>query len=430
MSPSADATMHEGMPRFGYRWTILALLFAATTINYVDRQVLGILAPTLQHDLHWTETDYAAIVSWFSLAYGFGALVMGRVMDRIGTRRGFSFSIVMWSLAAMGHALVRTVGGFSLMRAMLGLGESGNFPGSVKTVAEWFPQKERALAIGIFNAGSNVGAVIAPLVVPWITLTWGWQWAFIITGGLGMLWLGFWLAAYHRPEEHPRLSREEFAYIRSDHDPDDATTTVPWRKLLRARQTWAFVAGKAMTDPVWWFYLFWLPKFLDERWHVQLAGLAAPLIAVYIMADAGSIAGGWVSSTLIRRGATVNRARKTALLIAALIIVPTIFAPQAKHMWLAVLIVAVAASAHQWWSANLYTTVGDMFPRRAVASVVGIGYVFSSITSVAFQRATGYVLQASGSNYQLIFLFCGLIYVAAFLVIHLIVPRMTPAQVA
>lgn len=417
--------------RFGFRWTILALLFAATTINYVDRQVLGILAPTLQRTLHWSETDYAAIVSWFSLAYGFGALIMGRVMDRIGTRRGFSFSIVMWSLAAMGHALVRTVGGFGFMRAMLGLGESGNFPGAVKTVAEWFPQKERALAIGIFNAGSNVGAVIAPLVVPWITLTWGWRAAFLVTGGLGMLWLVFWIALYHRPEVHPRLSGSELAYIRGGRDVDDhETDQVPWRTLLRSRQTWAFVAGKSMTDPVWWFYLFWLPKFLDERWQVSLSALAAPLIAVYVMADVGSIAGGWVSSSLLARGATVNRARKTALLIAALLIVPTVFAPRTTHMWLAVGFVAVAASAHQWWSANLYATVGDLFPRRAVASVVGIGYVFSSITSVAFQRATGHVLQRTGGNYQVIFLFCGLIYVAAFAVVHLIVPRMEPARVA
>jgi MFS transporter, ACS family, aldohexuronate transporter len=331
----------------------------------------------------------------------------------------------------MGHALVHTVSGFEFMRAMLGLGESGNFPGAVKTVSEWFPQKERALAIGIFNAGSNVGAVIAPLVVPWLTIRHGWQAAFIVTGGLGLIWLAFWLWLYRRPEEQPRLRKAEFDYIRADRDEaEELKPTVPWSRLLRARQTWAFVAGKAMTDPVWWFYLFWLPKFLDERWHVALSALAAPLIAVYVMADFGSVAGGWVSSSLIVHGFSVNRARKTALLIPALLIVPTVFAPQAKSLWLAVGVVAVAASAHQWWSANLYTIVGDMFPRRAVASVVGIGYLVASITSVAFQRATGYVLQASGSNYQLIFLFCGLIYVAAFVVIHMIVPRMEPARVA
>ena len=331
----------------------------------------------------------------------------------------------------MGHALVSTVGGFGFMRALLGLGESGNFPGAVKTVAEWFPQTERALAIGIFNAGSNVGAVIAPLVVPWITLTWGWRAAFIFTGGLGLLWLGFWLALYHPPEEHPRLSQAEFAYIRADAEPSsEVAGAVPWGRLLRSRQTWAFVAGKSMTDPVWWFYLFWLPKFLDAKWHVQLAALAAPLIAVYVAADFGSVAGGWLSSALIKRGFTVNRSRKTALLIAALLIVPTIFAPQVSGMWTAIALVSVAASAHQGWSANLYTIVGDMFPRRAVASVVGIGYAFSAITSVAFQRATGYVLQATGSNYQMIFLFCGLIYVAAIGVIQLIVPRLEPADIA
>jgi ACS family hexuronate transporter-like MFS transporter len=413
--------------RFGYRWTIVALLFFATTINYIDRQVLGILAPTLQAELDWSETDYANIVSWFSFAYGFGLLFMGRVLDWLGAKRGFSLAIVVWSLAAIGHALVRTVAGFSFARALLGVGESGNFPGAVKTVAEWFPAKERALAIGIFNAGSNVGAIAAPLLVPWITVHWGWRAAFIITGAIGFVWLIFWRLLYDEPERHRRVHPDELALIRSD--PPDSPTPIPWRRLLTHRQTWAFVIGKAMTDPVWLFYLFWLPKFLDADFGVKLTALAAPLVMIYLVADVGSIGGGWVSSALIKRGWSVNRGRKTAMLIAALLIVPTMFAPQAGNLWVAVTLVSIAAAAHQWWSANLFTTVSDMFPRRAVASVIGIGGFAGMMAAMTFQRTTGYLLETSGGNYQLIFNFLGLSYLAALLIIHLIVPRLEPASV-
>jgi MFS transporter, ACS family, hexuronate transporter len=408
----------------GYRWTIVALLFAATTINYIDRQVLGILAPTLQRELGWSETDYGAIVSWFSFAYGFGLLLTGRVLDWIGARRGFSFAIILWSLAAMGHALARTAAGFGAARALLGFGESANFPGAVKTVAQWFPKRERALATGIFNAGTNTGAILAPLIVPALALTWGWQSAFIVTGAIGFIWLGCWLALYRDPEEHPRVSPAELAYIRSD--PAEARGSIPWRRLLGRRQTWAFVVGKSMTDPVWLFYLFWLPKFLDANWQVQLAGLAAPLIAIYLVADVGSVAGGWLSGALIARGWSVNRGRKTAMLVAALLIVPTMFAPAARSMWIAVAIVSVAAAAHQWWSANLFTTVSDMFPRRAVASVTGIGGFGGAISAMLFQRATGYILDASGGSYTIIFAMCGLAYVSALLLVHLLVPRLEP----
>jgi MFS transporter, ACS family, aldohexuronate transporter len=409
----------------GYRWTILALLFAATTINYLDRQVLGILAPTLQREFGWSEADYGAIVSWFSFAYGFGLLGMGRVLDRIGARRGFTLAIVVWSVAAMGHALARTVAGFSAARALLGLGESGNFPGAVKAVAEWFPKSERALATGIFNAGTNVGAVLAPLVVPWIALTWGWRWAFIATGAIGFVWLAFWLPSYHTPEHHPRVSAAELLHIRGG-VPEQATA-IPWRRLLGHRQTWAFVVGKSMTDPVWLFYLFWLPKFLDAHWGVRLSGLAAPLVVIYVVADVGSVAGGWLSSTLIARGWSVNRSRKTAMLTAALLIVPTMFAPAAGNLWTAVTIVSVAAAAHQWWSANLFTTVSDMFPRQAVASVTGIGGFGGAISAMLFQRATGYVLDATHGNYAIVFGACGLAYVSALLLFHLLAPRMEPA---
>ena len=412
--------------RSGYRWTILALLFFATTINYIDRQVLGILAPTLQKDLGWSETDYGAIVSWFSLMYGIGMLGMGRLLDAIGTRKGFAFAIVAWSLAAMAHALARTAAGFSAARAFLGLGESGNFPASVKTVSEWFPKGERALAVGIFNAGSNVGAVVAPLTVPWIALTWGWRAAFIATGAIGFVWLFFWLAIYRSPEEHPKVSPAELEYIRSDREVP--VEKIPWLQLLGYRQTWAFLIGKALTDPVWLFYLFWLPKFLDAGYGVKLAGLAAPLVAIYVFADVGSVAGGWFSGMLIRRGFTVNRARKTAMLIAALLIVPTLLAPKAPTMWSAVALVSVAAAAHQWWSANLFTTVSDMFPRAAVGSVVGIGGFAGAMAGFLFQRSTGKILEATGGKYGIVFLICGIAYVGAWVIIQLLVPRMDPVK--
>ncbi len=410
--------------RFGYRWTILALLFFATTINYVDRQVIGILAPTLTRELQWTESDYGVIVSWFSIAYGVGLLVMGRLMDRIGVRRGYTFALSAWSLAAVLHAFVRTVPGFSAARAFLGVGESANFPAAVKSVAEWFPKKERALATGIFNAGTNVGVVVAAIMVPWIALTWGWRWAFVITGLMGLVWIPLWLAAYRDPSLHPKVSPTELAHIRGD--PADPPVKIPWRHLLRHRPTWAFVVGKAMTDPVWLFYLFWLPKFLDENYGVELAGLALPLIVIYVAADVGSVAGGWLSGALIKRGWSINAGRKATLLVLALMIVPTMLAPTVNSMWAAVAIVSVAASAHQGWSANLFTTVSDMFPRRAVASVIGIGGFAGMFTAFMFQRFTGDLLDATGGNYGPIFLVLGLAYLVALLIMHLLVPRMDP----
>jgi MFS transporter, ACS family, aldohexuronate transporter len=406
----------------------VALLFAATTVNYIDRQVLGILAPTLTRELGWRETDYAAIVSWFSVAYGIGLLGVGRFLDRIGVRRGLACSVGLWSLAAMGHALVRTVTGFSVARALLGIGESGNFPAGVKAVAEWFPKRERALATGIFNAGSNVGVVLAALLVPWITLALGWRWAFVATGSLDLVWLGVWLTIYRQPSEHPRLSSAELAWIRSD--PVDPAGRVPWRSLLGRRQTWAFIVGKAMTDPVWLFYLFWLPKFLDATFGVRLAGLAAPLVVIYVAADIGSVSGGWISGALITRGWSVNRGRKTALLIAALCIIPTMLAPAAHNLWVAVGVVAVAAGAHQWWSANLFTTVSDMFPRHAVASVVGLGGFAGMASAFAFQRVTGALLEATDGSYAPIFAVLGLAYVVAFVVLHLLAPRLEPVAVS
>ena len=413
-------------PRTSYRWTVCALLFFATTINYIDRQVLGILAPTLSRELGWSETAYGDIVSWFSFAYALGFLGVGRMLDRVGVRKGFAWAIVAWSLAAMAHAFARTATGFSIARAALGLGESGNFPGAIKATAEWFPKRERAFATGIFNAGSNIGAIVTPLVVPWIALHWGWREAFVATGALGFVWLAFWLWIYRSPEEHPKVSPAELAHIRSD--PVEASTPVAWTRLLKHRQTWAFVLGKFLTDPIWWFYLYWLPKFLDARFGVKLAAVALPLITIYLVADVGSVFGGWLSSALIKRGWSVNRGRKTAMLIAALLIVPTMLAPSAGSLWTAVAIVSVAAAAHQWWSANIFTTASDMFPRRAVASVVGLGGFAGAMGGVLYQRATGRVLEATGNNYAIIFVVCGLAYVTAWLVLHALAPRLEPVN--
>jgi len=409
-----------------YRWTICALLFFATTINYVDRQVLGLLAPTLQKEIGWNEQQYANVVSWFTAAYALGYLFAGRVMDRLGTRKGFASSIIVWSASAMATAFAHTVGGFSAARFALGLGESGNFPASLKTVAEWFPARERALATGIFNAGSNIGAIVTPILVPWITLTWGWRAAFVATGALGFLWLIAWLIVYRPPQEHPKCGPAELAHICSD--PAEPGKPVKWTRLLRYRQTWAFAIGKFMTDPIWWFYLFWLPKFLDTRFHVNLANIAAPLIVIYLMADVGSVFGGWLSGALIKRGMTINKGRKTTMLVAALVIVPTMLAPLASNLWLAVVIVGVATAAHQWWSANIFTIPSDTFPQFAVGSVVGIGGFFGAAGGWLFQKGTGWMLQHNGSNYTPIFVVCGLAYVSALLVIHLLSPRLSRAN--
>lgn len=417
----------RGERRFGYRWTVCALLFAATTVNYIDRQVLGILAPTLQRELHWSETQYGDIVSWFSLAYAVGFLVAGRLLDRFGTRRGFAAAIVAWSLAAIGHAFARTATGFSIARAMLGLGESANFPASIKTIAEWFPKRERALATGIFNAGTNVGAIVTPLVVPYIALHWGWRAAFVATGTLGFLWLFAWLAMYRQPEAHPAVTPAELALIRSD--PADPPERMSWWSLLGYRQLWAVAVGKFMADPVWWFYLYWLPKFLDARYGIKLGQIALPLIAIYLLADVGSVGGGWLSSAFLARGWSVNRARKTAMLAMAIAIVPTMLAPRAASVWTAVAVVSLAAAAHQGWSANVYTLASDMFPRRAVGSVIGIGGFAGAMGGVLFQRATGRVLQANGNNYAPIFVVCALAYVTAWLIIHLLAPRLAPARI-
>lgn len=410
-----------------YRWVICGLLFFATTVNYVDRQVLGLLSTDLKLAIGWTEVDYGNIVAAFNAAYAFGLLLAGRLMDRIGTRAGYAIAIVWWSLAAMAHAFARTPFGFGVARAALGVGEAGNFPAAIKTVAEWFPKKERAFATGIFNAGSNVGAIVAPLTVPWIAAYLGWRMAFVFTGAIGFVWLLFWLPLYRRPEKHPRVRLAELAHIQSD-PPDPPAAKIPWVQLIPHRQTSAFAIGKYLTDPIWWFYLYWIPGFLRDHHKLNLAGTAAPLIAIYLIADVGSIGGGWLSSTFIKRGWTINRARKTAMLICALAVTPIIFASNVKNLWAAVGLIGLAAAAHQGWSCNLFTTTSDMFPRRAVGSVVGIGGMAGALGGATMAVATGYILESTNQNYSIVFAIAGTAYLVALAIIHLLAPQLAPVE--
>jgi MFS transporter, ACS family, aldohexuronate transporter len=440
------------MPPAGrYRWVICSLLFFATTINYIDRQVVSLLGPTLSAEFGWSDLDYSHIIFNFTLAYAIGLLAVGPLIDRLGTKLGFALAIAFWSLAAIGHAvahlyngpaipsidisastgfafvsLVGTVAGFSLARFALALGEAGNFPASIKATAEWFPKKERALATGVFNSGTNVGALVAPLVVPWITLTWGWSWAFIITGALGFLWLVVWLLVYHPPREHPSLSKAELDYIESD--PVESVQPIAWSRLLPHRQTWAFAAGKFLTDPIWWLYLYWVPDFLHKAHHIDLKGSALPIFVIYQIATIGSVAGGWLPARLMAQGWTLNRARKTAMLVPALCVLPIVFAPLVSSMWVAVLLIGLAAAAHQAWSANLFTFSSDMFPKRAVGSVVGIGGMGGAVGGMFIALAVGQILTATGGSYVIIFAMAGTAYLLAFGVIHLLVPTITPVS--
>jgi len=408
-----------------FRWVICALLFCATTINYVDRGVLGVLAVPLQKTIGWTDTQYGDINAAFTLAYAFGFLVMGWLMDRVGTRIGYAVALAFWSLAAAGHALAHSALGFGVARFFLGLGEAGNFPAAIKTTAEWFPRQERALATGIFNAGSNVGAVVAPLLVPWLALTWGWQSAFIVTGLAGLLWLAFWVPLYRRPEQHWAVNAAELAHIQRELEAPAAR--VRWRHLLPHRQTWAFALGKFLTDPIWWFYLFWSAKFLNERFGVDLKHVGPPLVTIYLLADVGSVAGGWLSSNLLKLGWTPNAARKTAMFVCALCIVPVIFAPIVSNLWVAVTLIGLAAAAHQGFSANLYTLTSDMFPRRAVGSVVGFGGMAGALGGFLMQLGSGRLKELTGS-YLAMFLIAGTIYLGALAVVHFLAPRLRPVQ--
>jgi len=406
------------------RWFVCALLFVAATINYMDRQVIALLKPTLQGQLGWNEIGYSNIVFSFQVAYAAGLLLMGRTIDRLGTKKGFSFAVTVWSIAAVAHAAARSVAQFAAARFALGLGESGNFPASIRAVAEWFPKKERALATGIFNSGANIGAVVAPLAVPWITYKFGWQMAFVATGALGLIWLLVWWAWYRLPEDDPHISSVELNYIRSD-PPEVISRGVPLGALVSHRETWAIALGRLLTDPIWYIYLFWAPDFLSRRFGLSLKSMAVPLFLIYSGATVGSIGGGWISSALLKLGWTLDRSRKSALLVCALAVVPVILAAYTEHLWLAVGVVAIAAGAHQGWSANMYTLASDMFPKSAVGSVVGFGSMAGAIGGMFAAKAVGYILQRTGS-YTSIFLIAGTAYLAAFVLVQLLAPRVRP----
>ncbi len=426
-----------------YRWTICSLIFFATTINYLDRSVISLLKPYLEKQYSWTEQDYAHIVIAFQVSYALGLLFAGRVIDRIGTKLGYGLYTIFWSIAAVGHALANSTSGFSIARAALGLSEAGNFPAAIKTVAEWFPKKERALATGIFNSGSNIGAFIAPLTVPWIAVNIGWKWAFIITGAIGFVWVVLWFITYEIPARHKRLSKAEHQYILSDNK--DVTTEISDQtngavsvfKILSFRQTWAFVLGKFLTDPVWWFYLFWLPAFLKAQYHIEGTASSFPIFTVYFITTFGSVFGGYLPMYFIKKGWPVYKARKTAMLIYALCAIPVVFAQWlgSFNMAFAVLIIALAASAHQAWSANIFTTVSDMFPKKAVATVTGIGGMAGAVGGILIAWVSGILFdhyKALGkleTGYYIMFFVCGSAYIIAWLIMNYLAPRLRMVEV-
>jgi ACS family hexuronate transporter-like MFS transporter len=421
--------LKKALGKVGYfRWTICALLFFAATINYIDRNVISVLKPTILTWPGWSELSYGRVISMFQLAYAVMMLVAGALVDRIGIRKGFAIAVIWWSLAAMGHAISATVLSFAIWRILLGFGEAANFPASIKAIAEWFPKKDRALATGIFNAGTNVGAMVTPPIVAWIITTLhDWRWAFILTGLLGGFWVILWLIFYRHPEEHPRLSKAELAYIQSG--PKEKTEKMPWLPLLKFKQTWAFAIGKLMTDPIWWIWLFWVPGFLHQRFGVDIKSMAGALIIIYVMADVGSIGGGWLSAVFIKKGWPVNSARKTAMLICALLVIPVFYASMTSDKWVAVVLIGLACGAHQGWSANLFTLTSDMFPKRAVGSVVGIGGAAGGLGGFFISNIIGWVLNINPNNYLPIFIVASSIYLVALLIIHLMVPKLEPAKV-
>jgi ACS family hexuronate transporter-like MFS transporter len=429
-SPSSlagDAPSPQCVPSAtGYvRWIICTLLLLGVTKNYMDRQVLGVLKTTLQHNFGWNEIDFGNLVFAFQAAYAVGMLLVGRLVDRLGVRLGYAVTMIFWSLASMGHALASSLTSFIVARASLGFAESGVFPCSIKAVAEWFPNKQRSFAIGVFNAGANVGAILTPLLVPWVVIHWGWRWAFIITGGIGFLWLALWLSLYRKPEEHGRLSQAELAYIRSD--PAVPTSRLKWLKLASYRQTWAFVSGKFLIDPIWWFYLYWVPDFLQRNHGLKLMQIGLPIMVIYVISDIGSVAGGWFSSSLIKRGKSVNFARKITMLICALCVLPIMFAYRVESLWGAVLIIGLAAGGHQGFSANLLAVPSDTFPSQAVGSVVGIGGMAGAIGGMLIATIVGHTLQWTGS-YMVPFFIAGSAYILALACIHLFSPRLERVQ--
>jgi MFS transporter, ACS family, hexuronate transporter len=421
-----------------YRWLICGMVFFATTVNYLDRAVISLLKTYLEKDFNWSETDYGNLVIAFQLSYAIGMLGVGRVIDKIGTKLGYALSSTLWSVAAMAHALATSTLGFGIARSFLGITEAGNFPSAIKAVAEWFPKRERALATGIFNSGANIGAIIAPLTVPIIAETWGWQWAFILTGAVGFIWLVLWMLVYESPAKSKRLSKAEFDYIHSDdvvvEEPsaeDTTTGSVSWFRLLGFKQTWAFVVGKFMTDPVWWFYLFWLPAFLKAQYGLEKTQVALPIALVYTISMVGSVYGGYLPLYLIKKGASVFRSRKMSMLIYAFAAIPVVTAQYlgSLNMWLAIAIIGLACAAHAAWSANIFTTVSDMFPKKTVASITGMGGMSGALGGVLISKVGPALFEhykALGhiqTGYYIMFFICGLAYIAAWGIMHLLVPQ-------
>jgi ACS family hexuronate transporter-like MFS transporter len=426
-----------------FRWVILTLVAFATTINYVDRQVWNIIGPFLADKYAITAPQWGILGSAFAWSYAFGQLMAGGILDRVGVRVGYPVGLALWSIVAVLHATAIGLGGavasilglsvgaaavgFTVLRTMLGLAESPNYPAATKTLSEWFPKKERAFAMGWVNAGSNVGILIALLLVAPITARHGWQWAFVVTGGLGFIWLVFWIPIYRRPEVHSWVSPKELAYINSD--PVEPTAKIPWRTLLAYRQTWAFALAKFITDATWWFYMVWFAKFLKDRYGLDLTRIGLPLIVVFVLADLGSIAGGWLSSSMIRRGSSVNRARKTAMFLSACIVVPIMFASNPTNQWISIVLLGMATAGHQGFSSNLYTLVSDTFPKRAVAGVAGLGGFFGYVGAALWSTASGYIVAATGGSYVVLFVVAGTAYLVAFAIIHLLMPRLEPALI-
>jgi ACS family hexuronate transporter-like MFS transporter len=404
-----------------YRWRIVVLLFFATTINYIDRQVLGILAPQLQQLFGWSESDYGFIIMFFQLAYAIGLISMGILLDRVGTRLGYIISITLWSLAGMAHAAAKSIFSFSLARFILGIGESANFPAAIKTIAEWFPKKERALATGIFNSGPNIGAILTPLLIPLIALKWGWQSAFITTGALGFIWLLFWIPLYRKPELEKRLTENERNYILQD-DLEQEAKKLPWKSIICYKQTWGICLARFLTDPIWWFFLYWLPKFLNTNYQINLTTIGLPLIVIYLVSIAGSIFGGWLSSYLIRHGKNTLVARKKTILLMALLVVPIFFASTTSNLWVAVILISMATFAHQGYAANIFSLVSDIFPKNAVGSVVGLSGFAGAIGGVLFSGGVGLILEFTGS-YYVIFGFASVAYLLCWLSLYLLVPN-------
>jgi ACS family hexuronate transporter-like MFS transporter len=424
-APAAAPPAETPRPSGRIRWIVCGLLFAAVTLSYVDRLVLSVLKPDLSARYGWSEEGYADLTIVFQLAYGVAYVAFGRIVDRVGARVGYAVAVTLWTIGHMAHALFTTTTGMMAARFLLAIGEAGTFPAALAANNEWFPKRERALSIGIFNAGSNIGAIVTPLIVPVIAISLGWQWAFILTGFLTVFWLAAWLWFYRRPAEHPRVSAQELAFIESE--PSEPRRPVPYRALFRHRQTWAYMAGRFLIDPVWWTFLFWLPDFFNKQYNVKMTDFGPPLVAIYLIADVGSVAGGWISSRMIHRGASLNRSRKTAMFCMALCALPIAFASAAPSMWVAVGLIGLACAGHQGFSANVYTLPGDLFPRWMAGSVIGLGGLAGAIGGALMSKYAGFILATVGS-YQPIFIVAACAYLVALLVVHLIVPRWEPVK--